>query len=573
MAYKAGTGHWVWACAAILALGPIDRASPEEPSTAIQHQIDQALNREQQRRQTARQRHAPEMSVFLPKRGPEPLEPGQRAGGRCIQVQGIRLEGASLLSEGERRALLAPYLQRCLGAIPLRNLLKALNNAYLDKGYITSRAYLKAQDVRDGQLVVHVIEGQVESVRMTPEAHPRHELITAFPGLTGKPLNLRDLEQGTEQMNRLPSNDARLDLVPGAHPGATQVVVNNRPGRRYRLRVNADNYGGDGTGRIQLGIELQVDNPLGLNDQLGASLNGTTKQASGQGAQGYGLYYALPYGYWSLDLGANRYRYRQTIRGANETFRSTGESTSAYGRIRRMLRRGRSNKTEATLGLSAKNNRNLLEDVLIETSSQRLTIASLSLRHLRLYPGGELSITGGYHRGLPWLGADRDSDTAGGLPHPVFDKFTLDILASRGFALGALQLVGNARIRGQYAPDALFGTEQIFVGGPFTVRGFHDQGIGGDTGWYSRNEISVLIPWSVRGSFSRIAPYLALDAGGVRRETGDDRSTGLLAGAALGLRTHGGPLSMDLSVATALAHPGIINPDRAVFSSYVSYLF
>jgi hemolysin activation/secretion protein len=287
----------------------------------------------------------------------------------------------------------------------------------------------------------------------------------------------------------------------------------------------------------------------------------------------HGVYYSLPYGYWTLELGANRYRYRQTIRGANETFRSTGESASAYGSVKRTLRRGQANKTEAALSLSAKNNENLLEDVLIDTSSQRLTIASVSLRHVRLYSGGEFSITFGYHRGLPWLGADHDSDTSGGLPQPVFDKLTVDVSASRRFMLGAVQLAGNARIRGQYDPHVLFGTEQIFVGGPFTVRGFDDDGISGNTGWYSRNEISVLIPWAVPGSFSRLAPFLALDAGGVRHETKDDLSTGLLAGAALGIRTHGGPLSMDLSVAKALVHPGIVDPGRAVFSSYVSYLF
>lgn len=568
-----GTGHGVWALAAILALGPIYHASAQGPGTDMQRRIDRAVSRELQRRQTELERHHPQTSVFLPRRGPEPLGPDAGPAGRCIQAREIRLEGANLLSERERRTLLAPYLQRCLGVNALHNLLKALNNAYLDKGYITSRAFLKAQEARAGQLTVRVIEGRIESVHMASEVQPRLELATAFPGLTGKPLNLRDLEQGIEQMNRLPSNDARLDLVPGAQLGATEVLVENRPGRRYRLRVNADNYGGDDTGRIQLGSELQLDNPLGANDQLGLLLNGTTKQASGQGAQGYGLYYALPYGYWSLELGANRYRYRQTVRGANETFRSKGQSTGISGRVRRMLRRGRSSKTEATLGLDAKNNRNLLEDVLIETSSQRLTVANLSLRHLRLYPTSEFSITGGYHRGLPWLGADQDPSPPGDLPHPVFDKFTVDVLASRRFALGGLRLAGHVRIRGQYAPDALFGTEQIFVGGPFTVRGFRDEGMGGDTGWYTRNEISALIPWSVRGAFSRLAPYLALDAGGIRRKTAGDRATDLLAGATLGLRTHGGPLSMDLSVATALAHPGVIEPERAVFSSYVSYLF
>ncbi|MCT6838707.1 MAG: hypothetical protein M3036_13765, partial [Bifidobacteriales bacterium] len=48
----------------------------------------------------------------------------------------------------------------------------------------------------------------------------------AFPGLKGHILNLRDLEEGVEQMNRLPHFGAQMKISPGTKPGTSRVTVN-----------------------------------------------------------------------------------------------------------------------------------------------------------------------------------------------------------------------------------------------------------------------------------------------------------------------------------------------------------
>ncbi|MFO5890693.1 POTRA domain-containing protein, partial [Klebsiella pneumoniae] len=52
-------------------------------------------------------------------------------------------------------------------------------------------------------------------------ASPR-ELAMSFPGRTGELLDLRELEQLVDQLGRLPSRQAQLELVPGSEVGGSR---------------------------------------------------------------------------------------------------------------------------------------------------------------------------------------------------------------------------------------------------------------------------------------------------------------------------------------------------------------
>ena len=64
---------------------------------------------------------------------------------------------------------------------------------------------------------------------------------------------------------------------------------------------------------------------------------------------------------------------------------------------------------------------------------------------------------------------------------------------------------------GQYVNVALYGSEQLYLGGMDTIRGFRSGEIVGDRGFYSRNEIAWVNMPAWRDA--RIEPYLFLDAG------------------------------------------------------------
>ncbi|MGX4731392.1 POTRA domain-containing protein, partial [Pseudomonas corrugata] len=74
---------------------------------------------------------------------------------------------------------------------------------YIEKGLVTSRAYLPQQDLSSGHLQVLVVEGRLEGLKGAENSQlSARELAMAFPGKTGDLVNLREIEQMVDQLNR-----------------------------------------------------------------------------------------------------------------------------------------------------------------------------------------------------------------------------------------------------------------------------------------------------------------------------------------------------------------------------------
>jgi len=161
---------------------------------------------------------------------------------RCFEVQEINLQGATHISASKQNQLLKPFVGQCLGASGIDTLLKTITGHYLNQGYVTSRAYLPEQDLTRGILQIIVIEGRLQGFEPSELASER-ELKMTFPGKTGELLNLRELEQQIEQLGRLPSRLAQLELVPGETMGSSKVKLSGQRDKRWRISANRHNNG------------------------------------------------------------------------------------------------------------------------------------------------------------------------------------------------------------------------------------------------------------------------------------------------------------------------------------------
>ena len=125
-------------------------------------------------------------------------------------------------------------------------------------------------------------------------------------------------------------------------------MITLQHGRRWRGVANADDSGVEATGRVQGGLDVSLDNPLGLNDLLsiGYSHDLATRDEE-RGTRGNSLSYNLPWGWWTFALSASSYRYHQRVDGFLQTFQSSGESSNAQLDIQRVLHRDGTSKTSA----------------------------------------------------------------------------------------------------------------------------------------------------------------------------------------------------------------------------------
>lgn len=528
--------------------------------SAIQRQNEQ-VQREEQLRQQEQLRRDQE-SRKAPTRLDVPLvEPKSRLAGPCRDIREVKVKGANLLSISTVNEITASYAARCLAVNDIEKLLAELTNAYISAGYVTARAYLPQQDLSGGVLEIQVIEGRVEKILIKDDDKRSISVGNVAPGVVGSPLNLRDFEQALDQINRLASNNATFEIEPGTDAGDSVVVIGNSPARTYRGNISYDNQGSVATGQEQTGVNVAWDNMLGFNDFVSLTHRRATPFDS-QGASSWSnsLNYIVPYGYSTLILALSNSAYTSAFKAASgSVLHSRGTSEQISMRLDRTIYRNQTDRWNLAAAITAKDSKSYLENVFLAVSSRRLSILDLDSSYTTRFVGGVLTLDLGYARGLKLFHALEDAENLPSVaPKAQFDKWKFGVSYMFPFKAAGLDWSLNSSLVGQKAGDVLYGSEQIFIGGIYTVRGFVKNTLAGDTGYYWRNDLSFRLPFNIPGEFSGMfRPYIALDHGYVDNRV-ENVPDGSLTGSAIGCSVSIGKASVDVFTTHPLHQPAFM---------------
>jgi hemolysin activation/secretion protein len=536
---------------------------------------DQDLIRQRQERLLEQQRQRLNDLQQLPQATPtKPVAPSA-ADGRCFDIQHITLKGAEHLSESVRNELVAPFLGKCLGVGPLNELLKIITNQYIDRGFVTTRAYLPQQDLADGELEIIVVEGRLEGLDSSEVASPR-ELGMTFPGTVGGVLNLRDLEQLVDQVNRLPSHQAQLELLPGQAVGGSRVQLKGQRDKPWRVSLNRNNDGQDSTGEQQWGAGLDWDSPLGLADQLSLRTGGDMVSDTWRHSTNQSLNYSLPYGWWTFNYNYSQNNYRSLAEAADFSFEQKGDSETQQLRAERVLHRDSLSKTAASLGVSQSSSRNYIEDSLVDVSSQDLSEGQLGFNHGRRMGTAFINLDAGWQRGIGLFGAQGNGNPQGFEPVARYNKYSLTLSYLQPFALWGESFSVDSLATGQQSKDVLFSPQRISIGGLSSVRGFKEQSLTGDSGGYWRNQLRWRrpIPWvSVQPWLQEYGATLAYDVGVIEHGPHNPIAHGRMTGNALELSARGQYLAASVTFSQSLERPTYITEQESPMYFRVEVFF
>lgn len=479
--------------------------------------------------------------------------------GACREVTRIVLAGdAERVDADELARVRQAYENRCLGAAELNALIRQLTRHFILRGEVTTRAYLPAQIGDDGTLEINVIQGVIERYEVDSDRANAVWPPGVFPARPGQLLNLRDMEQAVEQMNRLSSNDARIGLYPGTEPGQSIVKVTNRGTRPVHLYTSFDNMGTRATGRNTLSATITADSPFGFNELFALTRRQSVFPLEGSHrSEATAFQMQVPYGYHTASLQWSRSNYLNTvtlprsgrriqIEGRTDVF-GVGDDWVVYrDAMSRVAMSGR---------LALQSGQTWLAGMPIGVSNRDFTFADLGIGGTTRRFGGISAGRVGAVRGLAMIGAYHDpAGLPDDAPHAQFQKFTLSMSHARRLQIGRQALVLSAQFSGQYSLNTLYGSQQLLIGGPGTVRGFMDHSLGGDHGYYVRTEASL--PWQLLEGTSALRGhvYAGLDWGNVINRNPAARS-GALTGVAIGVGATWRELSIDASLSRALRAP------------------
>ena len=417
----------------------------------------------------------------------------------CFPIKSTKLIDANSVSKSQQKKLTSPFIGKCAEAKTLGEIITAIQTFYNDEGYVTARVVVPKQNIQSGNLELKILEGKIDEV-IFGDNHftDKMQEFTAFGFMEGDILNLEDINQGIYQINRLPSNNATMKIEPAVTEGEAKVYIANQKKFPTRATVGYDNLGNDFTGIKRTNFSGGLDNLLFLNDSINLSYSTNLNDDSQEkDIKSFTSGISIPFGYNTFSYDYSRSEFRGTNQGTNGPIRLTGFSERNNATIDRVLLNKGNLRISTNASLTTKSSASYLNKEKIETSERKLTIGNIGFTISNYFKNGaNLYLKPSYYKGLKLLNAKQDeTNLTSDTPKAQFDYFKLYASLSKRFTIPKAEIpfTLSTEMDSQYAKQTLFGTEQFSVGGYYSVRGFRENYITGDSGYYFRNKANFNI--------------------------------------------------------------------------------
>jgi hemolysin activation/secretion protein len=425
---------------------------------------------------------------------PPRQEPPPGAESKTLTVQRFEFSGNSLFTDAQLAALVADYTGKPVSLIQLYEAADRITAHYVEAGYTLASAQLPAQKISEGVVKLEVLEGRVDKVVYEGlKSYRPADLDVYVAGTAGRVYRGAAFEEGLRNIDALPGLDARAVLRPGESYGSTDIVVQGKE-TPYQGSLFVDNSGRDTAGETRIGVQLDLNNPLRVGDQL--SLLGLR---SSDDLLEYGLVgYSLPtgwqgsrlkfsYGYAKFELGGGF----QGVAGSNRNSRVELELPVLRGGADQLSVSAAVSDTKADTDFSG-----------IPLRATELTLLELGGVYTHVYRSGAVSqLVGNLGSNFQKADAtDRNSQRI---------RLELDAQHIQPIAK-QIQLVAHGLF--VYSPDPLPDTQQLSIGGPTTIRGHAPSEARGDWGYLG--SLTLRRPYN----FGKLVltPRVFVDAGRVR---------------------------------------------------------
>ena len=487
---------------------------------------------------------------------------GDRAPIDCFMLMEINLENSTVMDNASRDALLNPFIEKCTTPALIGSVMETLNNFYIDEGYVTTRAYVAPQDLRDGSLDIVIVEGRIEKIQFDNSTDlTKNRVDLAFPVEPGDVLNINSLERGLDQLNIPASNKVTMNMIPGNKPGYSVIdLEEEKIGPETRIKVGLDNMGSQGTGEDRLTLGVDMDHILGVSDTWSISHIGSLD------TNALAANVTIPAGDWTF---TGSYSYSDYLNYIDEATQLFGKSETAEIKADKLVYKADGNEFSFKSSLNKKTSKRTIGDVKLK--SQNMSVGRIGFgfsRKTTAVFSGNVYLA----KGLKFFGAESDGQNlSDGTPRAQFTKVQFDASLYRPVFK---QVYLQSALAGQIAGTALYGSEQISAGGKSSVRGFARSTIAGDAGFYIQNDFLFPMPevlmWGpIRDYVAAIKPFVGIDYAHVSNRATKERNA--IAGIGMGAKYAKGRFSGDIGIGIPI-HRKVGSQGNRI-EKYVKFLY
>lgn len=417
-----------------------------------------------------------------------------------FQVTDIQVVGSTVFDDATLDAIVSPFEGLEATLSDLEQAANGITQLYLESDYITSRAIIEPQTVIDGVVQIQVIEGELEEIQVEG-TNRLQDYVRARVALgAARPLNKARLEDQLRLLRSDPLFETvEASLQAGSGSGKSRLVVRISEAPPFSGSIFSDNYSPPAVGDVRFGTRLQLRNLAGVGDTVfgSASITDTV------GSRVYELGYEVPInpmdGTVLIRYAPNDFRITDRDQPTFEL--ETEGSTDIYEiRVRQPLIRTPRQEFALSLGYRHRRGSTLIADVI--TDETQTNVISFGQDYLRRDLQGAWAAQSQFRLG--WEQSDETVFTA----EDSRSFFSWNGQVQRVQQLGTnhlLILQGSA----QFSPDTLPGSEQFFIGGGISIRGYEQNQRFGDNGVRFSIEDRITITRNETGlPFFQVAPFL-----------------------------------------------------------------
>ncbi|STR26378.1 Heme/hemopexin transporter protein huxB precursor [Janthinobacterium lividum] len=298
--------------------------------------------------------------------------PGDAAG--KVKVTRFVLEGNRVIDSATLLALLPPAQGQTLTLAQLEELATRITRHYRASGYFVARAYIPAQELTDGKLVIRVVEGQYGKFILSNTSRVQDSVVQGLLDEAKRRdiVSLDTLERAMLIINDTPGvKVVQADVMPGEQVGTSDFAIRTEATPAWGGYVLLDNYGSTYTGKQRLRFNADWNSPSGRGDRLSASgmvtrhsglLNGRLAYSTLLGTDGTRLEGALS-------------RTTYELSDVYAALDASGTSNGVDLILSKPLKRTRDHTVEASLGVAYKD---LKDEIGATNTSVGKQLSSLS---------------------------------------------------------------------------------------------------------------------------------------------------------------------------------------------------
>ncbi len=417
----------------------------------------------------------------------------------CFQINELILSD-DFLDNNELKKIKNQVVGQCLGMNGLKKAAVLFQDYYINAGYITTRVEIPTQDLSTKKLKLTVVPGRISEIVVAGNDISKWIL----PFSDGDILNIRDLEQGLENIQRTPEVDVKINILPGSENGSSKVVINTQRKKNWSLRASYNNFGDQSTGSELIGGTSYLYNVTGLSDLF--YFAGTGSQTGGY--KNVSTYYSVPFGYYDLSLYYSKSKSHQGIDIGAYTFDYIGKTEYFSLKGNRMLYRNVNSKLSASAELIRRKYDYTLGGTELVLQKRDMGNVRLGVNYKRNFTGAALDSTVTWQRFTKAFGGTDTPDMRTGTVSKESQIVNLNVNYVKWLTMLPVNAYYELNFGAQYSPDNLTLQDQFTIGDRWSVRGFQNSdGIYGNKGFFLQNTLNAVT------GYKGLIPYIGADYG------------------------------------------------------------